>query len=71
MALTKAAQYRAYAAESLANAEAAADRTTRDINLAIAQHFCLVAEEALSRVATQHPQQVSAPLARPLVDAEG
>ena len=56
MALTKAAQYRAYAATSLsatslANAEAAADKATRDVNLAIAQHFYLLAEDELSRVA--------------------
>jgi hypothetical protein len=49
MSLTKAADYRAYAAASLANAEAAVNRTTRDVHLAIAQHFYLLAEDEISR----------------------
>jgi hypothetical protein len=48
MPLTKAAQYRAYAAASLANAEAAVDRTRRDVHLAIAEHFYLLAEDEIS-----------------------
>jgi hypothetical protein len=48
MPLTKAAQYRAYAAASLANAEAAVDRTSCDIHLAIAEHFYLLAEDEIS-----------------------
>ena len=42
--LIKAGHYRAYAATSLANAEAAADKTTHDVHLAIARHFYLLAE---------------------------
>lgn len=52
--LIKAAHYRAYAAASLANAEAAVDRTTRDVHLAIAQHFYLLAEEEISRADPRH-----------------
>ena len=50
MPLTKAAHYRAYAAASLANAEAAADSKSRDVHLAIAQHFYLLAEDEISPV---------------------
>jgi hypothetical protein len=71
MALTKAAQYRAYAATSVANAEAAADKTTRDVNLAIAQHFYFLAEDELSRVAPHYEAApTSNPLDRSLVDVE-
>ncbi len=54
MSLTKAANYRAYAAASLANAEAAIDRTTRDVHLAIAQHFYSLAEDEMSRADPRH-----------------
>jgi hypothetical protein len=54
MSLTKAAQYRAYAAASLTNAEAAVDRTTREVHLAIAQHFFSMAEAEISRADTGH-----------------
>jgi hypothetical protein len=47
--LMKAAYYRAYAAVSLANAESAADKTTRDVHLAIARHFYLLAEIEICR----------------------
>ena len=50
MPLTKAAHYRTYAAASLANAEAAADSKIRDIHLAIAEHFYLLAADEISRV---------------------
>ena len=50
MPLTKASAYRAYAAASLANAEAAADRNSRDVHSAIAEHFYLLAEDEISRV---------------------
>ena len=55
--LKKAAHYRAYAAASLVNAEAAADKTTRDVHLAIAQHFYLLAETEIGRFeGAQRPQ---------------
>lgn len=50
MALTKAARYTAYAAASLANAEAAVDRKSREVHLAVAEHFYLLAEDEISRV---------------------
>jgi hypothetical protein len=50
MPLTKASAYRAYAAASLANAEAAVDRKSRDVHLAIAKHFYLLAEDEINRV---------------------
>ena len=50
MPLTKAAAYRAYAAASLDNAEAAVDRKSRGVHLAIAEHFYLLAEDEISRV---------------------
>ena len=54
--LMKAAHYRTYAAASLANAEAAADKTTRDAHLAIARHFYLLAETEIGRFeAAQRP----------------
>ena len=49
MPLTKASAYRAYAAASLANAEAAVDRKSRDVHLAIAEHFYLLAEDEIIR----------------------
>ena len=49
MPLTKASAYRAYAA-SLANAEEAADRTRREVHLAIAEHFYLLAQDEIDRV---------------------
>ena len=48
--LIKGAHYRAYAAASLANAEAAADKTTHDVHLAIARHFYRLAETEIDRV---------------------
>ena len=54
--LMKAAHYRTYAAASLANAGAAADKTTRDAHLAIARHFYLLAETEIGRFeAAQRP----------------
>ena len=50
MPLTKASAYRAYAAASLANAEEAADRTRREVHLAIAEHFYLLAQDEIDRV---------------------
>jgi len=47
--LMKAAHYRSYAAGSLANAEAAADETTRDVHLAIARYLYLLAETEIGR----------------------
>jgi hypothetical protein len=55
--LKKAAHYRAYAAASLANAEVAADKTSRDVHLAIAWHFYLLAETEIGRFeGTQRPR---------------
>jgi hypothetical protein len=54
MPLTKASAYRAYAAASLANAEAAVDRKSRDVHLAIAEHFYLLAEDEIIRVDTKN-----------------
>ena len=48
--LTKAAHYRAYAATSVANAETALDRTTRDVHLAIARHFYSLAQDEIGRL---------------------
>jgi hypothetical protein len=48
MPLTKAAHYRAYAAASLANAEATKDKPVRDVHLAIARHFFALAEDELA-----------------------
>jgi hypothetical protein len=45
--LKRAARYRAHAAASLANAEAAADASARRVHLAIARHFYALAEEAI------------------------
>jgi len=50
MPLTKAAQYRAYATASLANAEEAADKARREIHLAIARHFYRLADEEIGRL---------------------
>jgi hypothetical protein len=47
--LKRAARYRAHAAASLANAEAAIDISTRNAHLAIARHFYSLAEEAISQ----------------------
>ena len=47
--LMKAAHYLTYAAASLANAEAAADKTTRDVHLDIARYFYLLAETEIAR----------------------
>ena len=62
--LKKVARYRAHAATSLGNAEAARDDATRRAHLAVARHFYLLAEaeigqrEAKRKVLTadQHPQ---------------
>jgi hypothetical protein len=47
--LKKAARYRAHAAASVANAEAAVDNATRHAHLAIARHFYLLAEEEIGQ----------------------
>jgi hypothetical protein len=47
--LKRAARYRAHAAASLANAEAAIDISARNSHLAIARHFYSLAEEAMSQ----------------------
>jgi hypothetical protein len=57
MPLTKASAYRAYAAASLANAEAAMDRKSRDVHLAVAEHFYLLAEDEISRVDPRQPNR--------------
>ena len=49
MPLTKASACGAYAAASLANA-GSSDRQRRDVHLAIAEHFYLLAEDEISRV---------------------
>ena len=46
--LKRAARYRAHAAASLANAEAAIEISARNAHLAIARHFYSLAEEALA-----------------------
>jgi hypothetical protein len=51
MSLTKADNYRTYAAASLANAEQAPDKTKRVVHLAIARHFYRLAEEEIGRSA--------------------
>ena len=60
MPLTKAAQYRAYAAASLANAEEAVDIAKRDVHLAVARHFYRLAEEEIGRLEEKRPLLVSA-----------
>ena len=47
MPLTKAAHYQAYAAASLANAEAAKNKPVREVHLAIARHFYSLAEDEI------------------------
>jgi hypothetical protein len=47
--LKRAARYRAHAATSLANAEAAIDIRARNAHLAIARHFYSLAEEAIGQ----------------------
>jgi len=65
MPLTKAAHYRAYVAASLANAEAAIDSKSRDVHLAIAEHFYLLAEHEISRV-DQNRQPSASAVANPV-----
>jgi hypothetical protein len=67
MPLTKAAQYRAYAAASLANADEALDKAKRDVHLAIARHFYRLAEEEIGPLEAKHPmlQSVQSRPARP------
>jgi hypothetical protein len=60
MHLTKAAQYRAYAAASLANAEEAVDKAKRDVHMAVAQHFYRLAEEEIGRLEAKRPMLLSA-----------
>ena len=57
MPLTKASAYRAYAAASLANAESAIDSKSRDVHLAIAEHFYLLAEDEISRLDPRQPNR--------------
>jgi hypothetical protein len=52
--LTKAAHYRSYAAACVANAETAVDRTTRDVHLAIARHFYMLADSEIGRLERKH-----------------
>jgi len=52
--LTKAAHYRSYAAVCLANAETAVDRSTRDVHLAIARHFYMLADDEIGRLERKH-----------------
>ena len=47
MPLTKAVDYRAYAAASLTNAEAAKDKPAREVHFAIARHFYSLAEDEI------------------------
>jgi hypothetical protein len=57
--LKRAARYRAHAAASLANAEAAADASARRTHLAIARHFYSLAEEAIGQQPLAAPQLVA------------
>jgi hypothetical protein len=58
--LMNAAHYQTCAAASLANAEAAADKTTRNVYLAIAHHFYLLAQDEIGRFeGTQRPHPQS------------
>jgi hypothetical protein len=57
-ALAKAAQYQAFAAASLGNAETARDKTICGIHLAIAEHFYALAETEISR----HKEKAPFPL---------
>jgi hypothetical protein len=57
--LKRAARYRAHAAASLANAEAAADANARRTHLAIARHFYSLAEEAIGQQPPTAPQLVA------------
>ncbi len=50
MPLTKTSHYRAYAAASIANAEAAKEKPVREVHLAIARHFYLLAEDEIGRL---------------------
>jgi hypothetical protein len=47
--LKRATRFRAHAATSLANAEAAGDEASRRAHLAIARHFYSLAEEEISK----------------------
>jgi hypothetical protein len=57
--LKRAARYRAHAAASLANAEAAADANARRTHLTIARHFYSLAEEAIGQQPLAAPQLVA------------
>jgi hypothetical protein len=48
--LTKAIQHRAYAAACVAKAERALDRSTRDVHLALARHFYMLADDEIGRL---------------------
>ena len=48
--LAQAAHYRAYAATSLGNAETTRDKAVREVHLAIARHFCALAENEIGRL---------------------
>jgi hypothetical protein len=47
--LKRASRFRAHAANSLANAEAASDEATRSAHLVVARHFCSLAEQEISQ----------------------
>lgn len=47
--LKRAGRFRAHAAVSLANAEAAGDEATRRAHLAVARHFYSLAEQEISQ----------------------
>jgi hypothetical protein len=47
--LKRAGRFRAHAASSLANAEAASDEVTRRAHLAMARHFYALAEQEISQ----------------------
>ena len=47
--LKRAGRFRAHAASSLANAEAASDEATRRAHLAMARHFYALAEQEISQ----------------------
>jgi hypothetical protein len=58
--LKRAARFRAHAATSLANAEAAGDEASRRAHLAIARHFYSLAEQEISLREAKRPVGVVA-----------
>ena len=78
--LKRATRFRAHAATSLANAEAAGDEATRRAHLAVARHFYSLAEEEISQCEAKRsgfnsvPSNQTRPLSAPasaMIDALG